>query len=227
MTWALIVVNVLVLLHEMGLSPEALESLLYTRGMVPARLTDAAWAMSVGLSPGGWSTFVTSMFLHGGFLHLLSNVWILWIFGDNVEDAMGPWRFLAFYLTCGLAAGGVHLLTNLASTIPVVGASGDIAGVLGAYMLLFPGSRVVTLIPIFIWPLFVELRAVVYLGFWFVAQIASGATELAGLGGGQGIAWWAHVGGFLAGLALCRVFVHSRPSSISDRQQPARTRRLS
>lgn len=223
MTWTLIAVNALVFVYEAGLGPDALEALFFTRGMVPARLTDAAWATAAGLEPGGWSTLVSSMFLHGGFFHLLSNLWILWIFGDNVEDLMGPVRFLGFYLASGLAAGGVHLATNLHSAIPVVGASGAIAGVLGGYLLLFPGARVVTLVPVFFWPFFFELPAMVYLGFWFVAQVLSGAIELAGAGAGAGIAWWAHVGGFVAGLVLCRRFVRGRAGRRSARGRPLST----
>ena len=147
-----------------------------------------------------WLPFlVTSMFLHGGWLHVFSNMWTLWIFGDNVEDRLGHGRYLGFYLLSGLAAAAIHTLTNTDSTLPTIGASGAIAGVMGAYFVLFPGARVVTLIPIFFWPLFVELPAILYLGFWFLTQFYSGTLSLAAGRDAGGIAWWAHVGGFLVG----------------------------
>ncbi len=215
MTWTLIAVNLLVFLYELTLPAERLEGLFYTLGIVPARLTRPDWALEVGLPPGGTLTLLSSMFLHGGVFHLLSNMWTLWIFGDNVEDRMGPWRYLGFYLLAGLAAGAVHLATNLDSTIPTVGASGAIAGVLGAYMVLFPRSRVLTLVPVLFWPLFFEVPAVFYLGVWFLAQLLSGASEMVGAAGAGGVAWWAHVGGFLAGLALFRGFLRPvRPAPL-------------
>jgi membrane associated rhomboid family serine protease len=154
--------------------------------------------------------FITSMFLHGGWLHIISNMWTLYIFGDNVEDRMGTMRFVMFYFLCGLAAGIVHILTNLSSTIPTVGASGAIAGVLGAYFLLFPTARVITLIPIFIFPLFVEIPAITYLIIWFISQLFSGVLSLGLPDDVGGIAWWAHVGGFVAGMMLHWVFVKGR-----------------
>jgi len=147
------------------------------------------------------------MFLHGGWIHIIGNMWTLWIFGDNVEDRMGPVRFLAFYFLCGLAAGVVHLYTNPDSTLPTVGASGAIAGVLGAYLLLFPHSRIIILVPLFFLPLFVEVPAITYLGFWIVSQIFSGTLSLALPEDVGGVAFWAHVGGFIAGAVLCWLFV--------------------
>ncbi len=209
MTWTLIAVNLLVFLYELTLPEPVLERLFYAFGVVPASLMAPGRALEVGLPSAGLLTFFTSMFLHGGLLHVVSNLWTLWIFGDNVEDRMGPLRFLLFYLASGLAAGIVHLLTNLGSQLPTIGASGAIAGVLAAYMVLYPRSRVVTLVPVFFWPLFFEIPAFFYLAFWFVAQLFSAAT--AG-GAGGGVAWWAHVGGFLAGLLLLRFFIRPRPT---------------
>jgi membrane associated rhomboid family serine protease len=147
------------------------------------------------------------MFLHSGWLHIIGNMWTLWIFGDNVEDRMGPIRFLFFYLLCGIAAGIVHSLTNPDSMMPAVGASGAIAGVLGAYFFLFPYARIVVLIPVFIFPFFFEMPAVLYLGFWILTQVFSGTLALATPEQVGGVAWWAHVGGFIAGIILHFFFV--------------------
>ena len=210
-TWLLISANVAAFVFEALLPPERLELLVEHCGVIPARTFDPAWARREGLAtPGAWP-FLTSLFLHGGWLHVLGNVWTLAIFGDNVEDRLGPLRFLLFYLACGIAAGLVHLVTNASSTVPALGASGAIAGVMGAYLVLFPRARVVTLVPVLFWPVFVELPAVVFLGVWFLAQFYSGTLALAQDAGAGGIAWWAHVGGFLAGIALLSVFGRSRP----------------
>jgi len=206
-TWLLILVNCLVFFFELTLPQPVLEQFFYLFGIVPARYTHPDWAVWMGLPFDDYWPLLTSMFLHGGWLHLIANMWTLWIFGDNVEDRMGPFRFVCFYLLCGLAAGVVHLLTNANSTLPTVGASGAIAGVLGAYFLLFPFSRVVVLIPIFFFPFFFELPSVVYLGFWALSQVFSGALSLANAGQVGGIAWWAHAGGFAAGMALQLFFV--------------------
>ena len=178
-TWLLIGVNAVVFLFQLSLPPQGLQQLFYLFGIVPARFTDPEWAAYVGFPLRTFWPFLTSMFLHGGFLHILSNMWSLWIFGDNVEDRMGPFRFLAFYLASGAAAGVLHWLTNPASTVPTVGASGAIAGVLGAYLLFYPRARVLTLVPLFFYPLFFYLPAIVYLGIWFLSQLFSGTFALA------------------------------------------------
>lgn len=215
-TLALIAVNALVFLYQLTLPEEGLTNLFYLFGMVPARLGDPAWAASVGYSGGGWFSFLSSMFLHGGLLHLAFNMWTLWIFGDNVEDRLGRGRFLGFYLACGLAAGAMQWLTDPASTVPTIGASGAIAGVLGAYLLLYPHSRILTLIPILFYPLFVHIPALVYLAVWFLLQLASGilafGQEAAGAAGG--IAWWAHVGGFVAGMILVKLLTPPEPEQL-------------
>jgi membrane associated rhomboid family serine protease len=210
MTGVLIGLNVVVFLYELALGPQQLEQVFYLFGIVPARFSNPEWALQVGFPPGGWWSFLTSMFLHGGFLHLAGNMWFLWIFADNVEDRTGPFRFLAFYLLCGLIAGQVHWLTNVGSKVPTVGASGAIAGVLGAYFVLYPRSRVLTLIPVFFWPLFVELPAVVFLFLWFLLQLFSGTAVLLSAEQVGGVAWWAHIGGFLAGALLHPFFLASR-----------------
>ena len=207
MTWALIAINILVFLFELTLPPDQLEALFYLFGIVPARYSHPEWAAWLGLPIDDYWPFITCMFLHGGWAHVIGNMWTLWIFGDNVEDRMGPWRFLAFYLLTGVIAGLTHWLLNSDSTVPTVGASGAIAGVLGAYFVLFPQSRIIVLIPIFFFPFFFELPAVTYLLFWFLSQILGGT--LAGMTSKQvgGIAFWAHAGGFAAGVVLHRLFI--------------------
>jgi len=201
-TWLIIGLNVAVFVHEMLLPMPLLEGFVESWGFVPAALTG---------SGGGGATLATSMFLHGGLFHLAANLWTLWIFGDNVEDRMGPIPYLVFYVLCGVAAGLVHWVSDPASTVPTVGASGAISGVMGAYFLLYPRARIVLLIPVLFWPVFVEVPALVFLAIWFVGQLWSGAS--AGLAPVEeaGIAWWAHVGGFLAGMLLVRIFAH-RPA---------------
>src|SRR5262249_10600494 len=142
--------------------------------------------------------------LHGGWLHLLGNMWTLRLFGDDVEDRMGPVRFLLFYLACGFAAMGVHVLSNAGSTVPVMGASGAIAGVMGGYFLMFRHARITLFLP----PIFVfEIPALLYLAFWFFSQVGSGTLSVATGGDAGGVAWWAHVGGFIAGMVLFAFFV--------------------
>jgi membrane associated rhomboid family serine protease len=206
-TWSLIAVNALVFLYQLTMSPEELENFFYLFGVVPAPFTHPEWAQWVGFPADDYWPFLTSMFLHGGWLHIIGNMWSLWIFGDNVEDVMGRWRFVAFYLLTGLAAGVTHWFTNADSVVPTVGASGAIAGVLGAYLVLFPRSRIITVLPILFLPFFFELPAVVYLLFWFLSQVLSGT--LSGLSSDDvgGVAWWAHVGGFAAGVLLHRLFL--------------------
>lgn len=206
-TWSLIAINVVVFFHEISLSPGELEHFFYRFGLVPARYSHPDWAQWLGFRADDYWPFLTSMFLHGGWAHIIGNMWTLWIFGDNVEDRLGRTRFLAFYVITGLAAGLTHWFTNVDSTIPTVGASGAIAGVLGAYFVLFPHSRIIVLFPVLFLPLFFELPAGVYLLFWFLSQVFSGT--FAGLTSEDvgGVAWWAHVGGFAAGLLLHRVFL--------------------
>jgi membrane associated rhomboid family serine protease len=200
-TWAIILVNGIVFLFELSLSPEQLERLVALFGMTPARLQ---------VDPMAYSTLLTCMFLHGGWMHFVGNMWMFYLFGDNVEDRMGPVQFLIFYLLCGLAAGLTHYATNAGSTVPTVGASGAIAGVLGAYFVLFPQARVITLVPILFIPLLFEIPAVIFLGIWFVGQLLNGTISLAGGPYVQNVAWWAHIGGFVAGLVLLPLFKKSQ-----------------
>ncbi|MFC1867932.1 rhomboid family intramembrane serine protease [Thermodesulfobacteriota bacterium] len=174
---------------------------IFTYGLVPARYSvpEIGAYFSFGQQAIAVSSF---MFLHGGFWHLLGNMWSLYIFGDNIEDRLGPFRYLLFYLLCGWASGLFHLFINWHSKIPTIGASGAIAGVMGAYLISFPKSRILTLIPIFFIPYFVEIPAFFFLGIWFLLQFlnAAGASAQSG-----GIAWWAHVGGFISGIIFLKL----------------------
>jgi hypothetical protein len=192
---SIIGVNVLVFLMEINMGSLALERFFHAWGIVPLRFTHARFQ-----SAGNYFTLLSSMFMHGGWMHIIGNMWSLWIFGDNVEDRLGRGGFLLFYLLSGIAAGAVHIVTNPASTVPTVGASGAIAGVMGAYLLLFPHSTVLTLVPIVFFMHVVEVPAVLFLGFWFLSQLFSGTLSLA-VAGAQagGVAWWAHIGGFVVG----------------------------
>jgi membrane associated rhomboid family serine protease len=145
------------------------------------------------------------MFLHGGWLHLILNMWVLWLFGPTVEDRLGAGRFLLFYLATGVIASATHVAFNPTSEVPTLGASGAIAGILGAYLRMFPFARVVVVVPVIVIPFFFEVPAIVFVGLWFFMQLLQGAVELLAPDGGVGIAWWAHVGGFLAGLLLAPV----------------------
>ena len=175
-TWMLIATNCLVFLFQNSLSPLELEQFLRDFALIPARYTAG---LAYGeLTLGDFVPMFTMMFLHGGWLHLILNMWTLWLFGPTVEDRLGHGRYLAFYLVCGLAASVAHLVFNPTSVIPAVGASGAIAGVLGCYMRLFPLARVIVLIPILFIPLFFEVHAFVFVGLWFVLQILQGTLEL-------------------------------------------------
>jgi len=193
-TIGLIVLNALVFLYQLSLGEFVNEFILYF-GLVPAAFS--------------WVTVFTSMFLHGGLLHFGGNMLYLWIFGDNVEDRMGHGRYLTFYLLCGAAAALAQTAMNPDSVVPMVGASGAIAGIMGAYIVLYPRSRIVTLLPIFIFFQFIEVPAIFFLGIWFLLQFASGLGSIASATGGEpagGIAFWAHVAGFVAGMSGVIVF---------------------
>jgi membrane associated rhomboid family serine protease len=200
-TWALIATNAVVFLFEVSLSPSELNEFLYRFALVPARYFDSGVSDS-SLSLSDYLPFVSNMFLHGGWLHLIVNMWTLWLFGRAVEDQLGSGRYLAFYFACGVLASITYVALNPNSTVPALGASGAIAGILGCYMRFFPFSRIVVLIPIIFIPLFFEVPAMLFTGLWFLFQIlgaiADGSTPFAG----GGIAWWAHVGGFIAGVIL-------------------------
>ena len=203
--YAILALNGLAFMVQMNLSHKELYALFHVYGVIPARFVHPEWSAWT-IYPQNHLSFVTYMFLHGGWMHFLINMWTLWIFADNVEDVMGGFRFAAFYLTCGLAALATHIIFNPDSVIPVMGASGAIAGVMGAYLLLYPRAKVFTLIPIIIIPYFIDLPAVLFLGLWFLGQILSGLSSLGADPQAGGIAWWAHSGGFIAGMLLLPLF---------------------
>lgn len=212
--YALIGANVLVFFMELASGPR-LPEVIHLLGFVPERFLNLLWQGSLTLAV---IPMFTSMFMHAGWLHLIGNMWTLFIFGDNVEDVMGRGLFLAFYLTCGIASLIPHVLFGGGSATPLVGASGAIAGVMGAYFSLYPAARVLTLVPIFFFFTVIELPAYVFLGFWFVLQFFQGAFSILGAtGGGGGVAWWAHVGGFLAGAGLIRILAPGRVKGFPGR----------
>ena len=193
-TVTIIVLNALAWFFELAVPRELLPAFLQVYGVVPGRFHAA--------------TLLTSMFLHGGWMHIIGNMWYLWIFGDNVEDRVGHGRFIVFYLLCGMTAGIAQIVMEPGSMLPTIGASGAIAGVMGAYFVLYPRSKVITLIPLFVFWQVIELPAVVLLGFWFLMQLVSaGAVAVtAGANGAGGVAFAAHVAGFLIGMAGVFVF---------------------
>jgi membrane associated rhomboid family serine protease len=203
--------NVLAFLFELSISAQGrreLNAFVFQFGVVPLHF-ERALAGSTHYTLGTTlPTILTSMFLHGGWLHIIGNMWFLWIFGDNIEDYLGHFRYLIFYLLCGIAAAVTHILFNFTSNEPTVGASGAIAGVMGAYIVLYPRARVLTLVILIVFFTFWWIPAWVFLGYWFVLQFLSGAaTAIAETSRGTGgIAFWAHVGGFLAGILLIKIF---------------------
>jgi len=216
---ALIAANGLLFLVQLAQGPQQ-DAFIYTYGLVPARYSVphvAAYFTSFQQA----LALLSFMFLHGGFWHLLGNMWSLYIFGDNVEDRLGPFRYLLFYLLCGWASGLFHLFLNWQSPVPTIGASGAIAGVMGAYLLLYPRSKILTLIPIFFIPYFIEIPAFFFLGLWFLFQFLGAAGSSAQ---GGGIAWWAHVGGFVAGILLVKVLERVPQTGLSGRMREATQR---
>ena len=204
-TICLILINTVVFIFELSLG-DALEPFIFQFGVIPELVR--TWPQSDLSFLAVAIPFLTSMFLHGGWLHLIGNMWYLWIFGDNIEDRLGHFTFLLFYLLCGLGAGVVHTILNISSTVPSVGASGAIAGVLGAYVVSYPFARVLTLVPVFVFMQVIEIPALIVLGFWFIMQFFYGTAALAttSVGNSGGVAWWAHVGGFVIGILLIGLF---------------------
>ncbi len=213
-TYALILLNIAswFYLQGAGMSADALTASVCQFGSIPAELTGSTGEYDgVRLGPGTtcefggltWSTLFTSMFMHGGWLHLVGNMWFLWIFGNNIEDSMGHLRFVLFYLLTGLAASGAHIFSMPESPIPTVGASGAISGVMGAYLLLYPRIRIRTLFIIVVFIRIFRIPAWLVLGEWFLLQLWQGMADP---GAGGGVAFWAHIGGFVAGLVLIKLF---------------------
>lgn len=208
-TWSLIAVNVLIFAGSLTFGPSEAEALVTRFGVIPDVLIHGNWGVlrTGGGALGSWVTPFTSMFLHGGVLHLGFNMLFLHVFGDNVEDVLGRARFALFYGVCGVGAVAGQVLVDSNSMVPMIGASGAISGVLAGYLILFPHARVVTLVPIFIFIRFVEVPAGVFIVLWFVLQLVLGYLSLGIIAeGGGGVAWFAHIGGFLAGLLCVRLF---------------------
>ena len=204
-TYFLIGLNSVIFLFESALTPDCFKTLLYQFGMIPANITgylygDGRLGLIAVLLPA-----LTSMFLHGSWMHVIGNMWFLWIFGDNIEDHLGHFKYLVFYVISGLGAAFAQLILNPYSRVPTVGASGAIAGVLGAYFVLYPRARVLIWFPIFF---FFYLPAWVMLGYWFLMQFVSGAASSIAYYNDThgGVAFWAHVGGFVAGIVLIKLF---------------------
>ena len=212
--------NVVVFLVELGHGPK-MNQFLLTYGLVPARYSVPEIASHFSFGQQAFS-LLSFMFLHGGFWHLVGNMWSLYIFGDNVEDRLGSLRYIIFYLLCGWASGVTHLFMNWHSHIPTIGASGAIAGVMGAYLILYPGSRILTLIPIFFIPYFIEVPAYVFLGIWFLIQFLSAAGTDAQT---SGIAWWAHIGGFLFGMVFLKLFSKVPQLGVTNKLRGATSKR--
>ncbi len=199
---SLIIINILVFIYELSLGTGA-QSLISSYGVVPGQVTLSL----ANLNPAEFSDkFVTAIFIHGGWLHLIGNMLYLWIFGDNVEDRLGHFRYLAFYLLAGAVAMAAHVGSMPGSMEPAIGASGAVAGVLGAYLIMFPRARVYIVIPLFLFfPVF-SIKAIYVLGFWFFQQLLSGASAIIDPQLAGGVAWWAHIGGFFAGMLYARFF---------------------
>jgi membrane associated rhomboid family serine protease len=201
-TWLIIVVNVAIFYMESSLSEDVASQIIYRFAIVPSRYGSPGSFLGFQLPIADYLPILTSMFMHGSWLHVIGNMWFLYIFGASVEDRMGRLRYFFFYILCGIMAGFIYIYFDLQSTVPSIGASGAIAGVMGAYLVLFPTARIVTLILIIIIPWFVELPALLYIGIWFFYQVLLETIYASAPGLGGGLAWWAHIGGFVSGMLL-------------------------
>lgn len=206
-TWSLIGLNVVIFMFLKFLDDPVAVQILHLYGMVPARYFHPEWAAALGYPPHNYLPFLSCMFLHAGWSHLLFNIWLIWIFADNIEDVMGSTRFLVFYLICGLVATAVHMAYNPDSQTPTVGASGAIAGVLGAYFLLYPYAKIIIWIPILFLPIFIQVPAIAFLGVWVIFQLYEATTAIVAGQANMDVAWWGHLGGFIAGALVHRVFL--------------------
>lgn len=205
-TLALIAANIGAFITELGWTPAEFMKWVKLLGMTPASFTEALQRGS--LNPADYFPLLTNLFLHGGWLHIIGNLWFLWLFGYSVEYCMGHANFLMFYFVCGIISNLAQIAFDPVSPIPVIGASGAVSGILGAYAICFPRARIKTLVPIFFIFTIVEIPAVAFLAIWFFYQLQSGTAAFSM--GGSGIAWWAHVGGFMAGLLLNRFLLKDR-----------------
>lgn len=204
MTWFIILASIGIFIFQMSLPYQELEELVLRYGFVPSDLSKIITQGDFSLLGSVAASVFACMFLHGSWAHLLGNMWSLWLFGDNVEDKIGRLNFLFFYILSGFAATLVHYFANTSSDLPVIGASGAIAGVMGAYVLMFPLARIVTLVPIIWVPFFFRIPAVIFIGIWFFLQVLLGVSELTMTQAAGGVAWWAHIGGFIFGLFIIK-----------------------
>ena len=209
-TWAVIAINCAIFVFQDSLTPVELNRFLVDYALIPARYFIPK---ALGIDEPtlfDYLPFFSNMFLHGGWLHLILNMWTLWLFGPAIEDRLGFGRYLIFYLACGVLASITHAVFNQDSVVPALGASGAIAGVLGCYLRLFPFARVIVLVPILFLPLFFEIYAFLFVGFWIAIQVLQGVAELFAPATSGGVAWWAHIGGFAAGLAFAGLMAAPR-----------------
>jgi membrane associated rhomboid family serine protease len=212
--WTIMGLNIAAFFYQLGLSEPELQYFLYQHALVPRRYFSPGWGSMYGLSPTDFSPFLTNIFLHGGWLHIILNMWTLYIFGPALEDRLGPVRFAILYLLAGIAASVTHALFNAGSMMPALGASGAIAGVIAAYAVRFPYAWVRILVPILFIPLFFSIPAIAFAGIWFLMQLIQGTSELMSpFQLGAGIAWWAHIGGFIAGWILLGALDPTRSNS--------------
>lgn len=197
----IIVINGLIFLRGLGLNHLELTQIFYTGGVIPSNFFAV---IEKGNYLAGIIPLITATFIHGGWLHIISNMLFLWVFGDNIEDRIGHFKYLIFYLLVGITGNMVQIAANPGSNVPIIGASGAVAGILGAYYISFPRSRILALIPIFYFFTFLEVKASIFIIFWFLLQIVNGLFTLGAVG--NSVAWWAHIGGFLGGFLLIKIF---------------------
>ncbi|MFH2137957.1 MAG: rhomboid family intramembrane serine protease [Candidatus Omnitrophota bacterium] len=207
-TLCFIILNLYVFIKGIFLGP-SIAGVIHRFAVIPVNYSQLSWRHPDDLF-GKSIPLLSALFLHGGWLHLIGNMWYLWIFGDNVEDRLGHFRFFIFYIVCGICGNLAHIAMNIHSNIPAIGASGCIAGVLGAYFLMFPRAKILTLLPIFVVWTVVEIRAFFFLGVWFIIQFLSGFLLASSSKEVQSIAWWAHIGGFIAGIILTVLFTSGK-----------------
>jgi membrane associated rhomboid family serine protease len=220
---SLIAANVFVFLWMRSLPPRLLDATLIHYALIPVRYTYPQLAVSVGLDPGNWMPLLTDMFLHGGWMHLIFNMWFLWIFGPAMEARFGRLGFLALYVMGGITANIVHIATHPDSTEPVIGASGAVAAVIAAYAVTYPWERVLTIVPVGFIPLFIPAPAILFAFVWFGLQVLQGSSELASPGMAASVAWWAHIGGFLFGALVAMVARQPTAPVAAPRPVPSRT----